>query len=39
LRLLQKAAERTSVRLPGYCLMADHFQLVPRPLRDGDLSE
>jgi len=39
LRLLQKAAERSPMRLLGYCLMPNHFHLLLWPLRDGDLSE
>jgi putative transposase len=37
-RLLRRASARVPVRLLGYCLMPNHFHLVPWPRRDGDLS-
>jgi putative transposase len=39
LRLLTQAAERTPVRLLGYCLLPNHFHLALWPQEDGDLSD
>src|SRR5206468_1796988 len=39
LKLLGQAAERTPVRLLGYCLLPNHFRLVLWPRDDGDLSD
>ncbi len=38
LELLIEASERLPMRLLSYCLMPDHFHLVLRPRKDGDLS-
>ncbi len=37
-RVLAQALARHDVRLLAYCLMPNHFHLVVRPERDGDLS-
>jgi putative transposase len=38
-RLLAEALDRfTGIRLCAYCLMPNHFHLVPRPSGDGQLS-
>jgi putative transposase len=36
--LMREAQEKVPMRLMGYCLMSDHFHLILRPYRDGDLS-
>jgi putative transposase len=36
--LLETACQRLPMRIFGYCLMPNHFHLVLRPHRDGDLS-
>jgi len=37
-KLLSNAHERVPMRLLAYCLMPNHFHLVPWPFEDGDLS-
>jgi putative transposase len=39
LRVLAEAREHADVPLLGFCLMPNHWHLVLRPVRDGDLSE
>lgn len=36
--LMREAHEKVPMRLTGYCLMTDHFNLLLRPHEDGDLS-
>jgi putative transposase len=36
--LIEEACERIDMRVPGYCLMPNHFHLVLWPRNDGDLS-
>lgn len=38
LDLLAAGCERVGMRVPGFCLMPNHFHLVLWPRRDGDLS-
>lgn len=38
-RLLAEACERFGMRLLAYCLMPNHWHLVPWPREDGDLAE
>jgi len=38
LTLMSLAIERVSMRILAYCLMPNHFHLVPWPHNDGDLS-
>jgi putative transposase len=38
LDLLAAACQRVSMRVPGFCLMPNHFHLVLWPREDGDLS-
>jgi putative transposase len=37
-RLIAEAGDRFGMRLLSYCLMPNHFHLVPYPRHDGDLS-
>ena len=37
-KVLRQATDRSSMRLLAYCLMPNHWHLVLRPRRDGDLS-
>jgi len=36
--LLSAACKRLPMRVPGYCLMPNHFHLLVWPRNDGDLS-
>jgi putative transposase len=38
LEMVAAACDRLPMRVLGYCLMPNHFHLVLRPFRDGDLS-
>jgi REP element-mobilizing transposase RayT len=38
IKLLREAGERIDMRLLAFCLMPNHFHLVPWPRNDGDLS-
>lgn len=39
LRVLTEAARRVPMRLLAYCVMPNHWHLVVRPRKDGDLSD
>ncbi len=37
--ILEQAVQRTAMRVLAYCLMPNHWHMVLRPRRDGDLSK